>query len=243
MSTDDIRRLSLKLLQTNLAKEGSVYLPHDRYKKFTSTLPDDLRQQANQFVEDVQAVIPNDFTFWFFFEARGVNFEVEFADGNTSSGAFHGSFTSKKSLLKKLRAIDWDKRRGELMQQGGILEDLVSEAADRPVNIPSSKDAAVRYARELVEVFETFKNAPKTVPFAMAFTREGEGIIDVEDFPSRAAVVYEMAEVMTTGYEILAVFENNQPWSFDAIEAAKLEAVQQLGPVSRAKAVGRFMVP
>ncbi len=242
MNKDDIRRLSMKLLATGLADDGQVYLPREGYRKITASLPVALQEQANLFVEGVMAIIPNDFSFWFFFDSKGVNLDVEFADGNTSASAFHGYFTSRKSMSQKLRALNWDELRAELIERGGIMDEMVSKAQDRPVNIHSSKAAAQRYAAELVEVFDTFKNASKTVPFAMAFVGRDGGVIDVQDYPSRDAVVYDMAEVMTVGCQILAVFENNIAWSFEDIETAKLEAVEQLGPISRAKAEGRFFV-
>jgi hypothetical protein len=62
----------------------------------------------------------------------------------------------------------------------------------------------------------------------------------IEDLPDRGRVVYEIAEYMTFGGEILAVIENGTWWSFEELEAAKLEAVEELGPISRAKAERRF---
>jgi hypothetical protein len=45
---------------------------------------------------------------------------------------------------------------------------------------------------------------------------------------------------MTTEYDIVGVVEGGKEWTFDAIESAKLEAVELLGPISRAKAERRF---
>ena len=57
----------------------------------------------------------------------------------------------------------------------------------------------------------------------------------------RDELVSSIADLMTTQCEILAVLERGVSWSFAEIEKAKLEAVELLGPISRAKAERRFL--
>jgi hypothetical protein len=239
MATENLLRLSLKLLGTGLAEDGCFVVSHEGYQVTVLQLPADLRAAVKELVEEVAAIVPNDFAFSVSFTVRGASLSVDFEDGNTGSTAFNGLFTSRKSLLKKLRGLDWDGTRAELIEQGGIFEKLVSEAADRPANIHSSREAAARHAHELEKILGELADAPRTGPFVMVVARDDLGI-EVDDYPSRQAVVDEMGDVMTTGYEILAVVEGKTPWTFDAIEAAKLEAVERLGPISRAKAERRF---
>jgi len=239
MATENLVRLSLKLLGTGLAEDGQFVVAKEDYQVTLLQLPEDSRAVVKDLVEEVAASVPNDFVFWFAFTSRGARFNIDFEDGNTGSTAFHGLFTSRKSLVKKLRGIAWDGMRAELIEQGGIFEELVSQAADRPANIHSSREAAARHAHELERILGELAAAPRTVSFVMVLARDDLGI-EVEDYPTRQAVVDEMGDVMATGYEILAVVEGRTPWTFDAIEAAKLEAVERLGPISRAKAERRF---
>ena len=212
------------------------------YKKLTKDLLPVLREDVNELVEAIAAIIPNDYIFSLLFDPSGVALIVQFEDGCVSTDAGGYVFTSRKSMMRKIRGVDWEAKRLGLIHEGGILEQLTSEAEDRPVNIPSSREAAERYATELASIFDEFKNAKTHVPFAMAFTREGDGIIDVQDYSTRSNVIGDMSAKMTLGYDILAVFENGAAWSFDDIEAVKLEAVRLLGPISRAKAERRFML-
>lgn len=241
MATEDLKRLSLKLVGTGLAEEGQFIVAHEDYQVTALQLPEELRNAVTELVEEVAAIVPNDFAFWFSFTGRGARLSVDFEDGNTGSTAFNGLFTSRKSLLRKLREVDWDEARAELIERGGIFDQLVSEADDRPANIHSSRDAAAKHAHELEMILEELATAPRTVPFVMVIAR-GDFGIEVIDYPTREAVKDGMGDVMATGCEILAVVEGRTPWTFDALEAAKLEAVERLGPISRAKAERRFFV-
>lgn len=241
MATENLARLALKLLGTGLAEDGQFIVAREDYQVNTLQLSAELRAAVKELVEEVAAIVPNDFAFWFSFTARGARLSIDFEDGNTGSTAFDGLFTSRKSLLKKLRDVDWDEARTDLIESGGIFEKLVSEAADRPARIHSSRDAAARHEAELKKILGELVDAPRAVPFVMVIAR-GDFGIEVVDYPTRQAVEDGMGDVMATSCEILAVVEGRTPWTFEAIEAAKLEAVERLGPISRAKAERRFFV-
>jgi hypothetical protein len=238
MATENLKRLSLKLLATPLSEDGRVYVAGEDYQSATVSLPHSLRDEVNALVEEVRRIVPNDFSVSLSFATDGVHLSTELEDGNTGSFGPGSRFTSRKSMFQKLRATNWDAKRAELMQQGSIFEDMLNEAEDRPVNIPSSREAAQRYARQLGSIFSDLKTATTTVPFILVIARENE--VEVNEHESRDAVVFEMADVMATSYDILAVIEDGVAWTFEAIEAVKLEAIEQLGPISRAKAERRF---
>jgi len=189
----------------------------------------------------MRSQIPSDFSFILSFNFNGVNLSVEFEDGNT--GAFGPTFyfTSFKSLRRHLRRQKWDELRLAGIEDGGIFDAWVSEAEDRPVDIPSSEAAAKQNAGELAEALTAIRAAQPLPLFAIVIARRDLGLA-TEHLRDREETVHIIADRMTTGNDILAVLERGVCWSFAEIEAAKLEAVEQLGPISRAQAERRFLV-
>ena len=239
MSADNLKRLAMKLLATKLAEDSGVYVPCDDTRNITSKLPSALGCEVENLVGELRSVIPNDFVFWLFFEIAGLSLTVEFEDGNTGSSAADGTFTSRKSMLRKMRAINWDEKRSELIAQGSIFEKLVSEADDRPANIPSSEAAAQRYGIKFTaEVGKNRRLNPRS-PFTVIFAREDMDITS-EQFTTLDEVVHSVADLMTTQHDILAIMEQCMPLPYEEVEKLKNDAVEQLGPISRAKAERRF---
>lgn len=239
MATENLKNLALRVRRYRQPNEDDVNVSSKTWQDDIKTLPESLQREVGELVNELGETIPNDFSFFLSFDTDGVFLGIEFEDGNTSSSAGQHRFTSRKSMARKMRGTDWDALRSQLIEEGGIFEKMVSEAADRPVNIPSSKDAAEVYAAQLNSIRSDLKRAKRTVPFILVTASDQNGVY-VEDLPDRGRVVYEIAEYMTFGGEILAVIEDGVWWSFDAVEAAKLEAVEELGPISRAKAERRF---
>lgn len=239
MANDNLARLALKLVSTSIAEDGSVYLASDDHGEATAKLEGKLRSEVNELLGEIREAIPNDFTFSCLFASGRLRLAIEFVDGNTVAGAGGGFFTSRKSLLGKIRSIDWDSKRSELIEKGSIFEDMVRAAADRPVKIPSSRDAANRYATELGPVLEELKGGGDLGPFQLVTGKDNEGVTFHEE-KTRKGIIRGIGDAMATNYDILGVVEDGVEWSFDAIESAKLEAIECLGPISRAKAEKRF---
>jgi hypothetical protein len=239
MLPDALVRLSRKLRMSPLADEHGVAAWHDEVGKDAAKLPADLADRFRELMQELRATIPDDFSFWVGFEFDGVTITIEYEDGNTGSFGDPQHFRSHKSMVRALRSVDWDRMRTDALSNGDIFEELVSEADDRPVNIPSSEEAAKRWASELAP-YVTGVRALQPIPaFSLICGRADVGIA-VEHFNDRDAVVFTIADRMTTRCDILAMLERGMSWSFPEIESAKLEAVEQLGPISRAKAEGRF---
>jgi hypothetical protein len=240
MPLEEMQRLSRKLLASSLREDGQVNLYINDYAEHISVLPDRVRGEVEELMTQIRSIIPTDFSFNVSFELEGARLWTVFQDGNTEADAFEGFFKTRKSIFRRLRDIPWDELRADLINRGGIFEELVRDADDRPVNIPSSQKAAGIYITELSSEVSKIQHSRPRPPFALIIARDDLGVSS-ELLPSREAVVFTIADRMTTLNDILAVLENGVPWSFQEIESAKLEAVEQLGPISRAKAEGRFV--
>lgn len=243
MAHDNLLALAHSILRHAPSDEGEFILPvqDDATTKALAELPIQLREKMALLLDDIRALVPSDFSTTCEFHKDGMSLLFEYNDGNLNSfGGAAPLFISRKSMRNRLRSMPWDEMRKEHFEKCDFFDALASEAEDRPANIPSSLEAAKVYADQLDKVFETLSTAKRPIPFVMVHAREGDGVVDVVDYPSRSALVHTMADLMTTQHEILAVVENGERWSFDAIEEAKREAVSYLGPISRAKAERRY---
>jgi hypothetical protein len=240
MPIENLARISRAMLAQPIAEDGVVILDARELKKCASSLPPRLHLEVETLFTHVRASIPNDFTVNLAFEFGGVRLTADFEDGNTEATATSAFFTSRKSLLRKSRSFDWETKRTELIRQSSIFEEMVEAAKDRPVDIPSSSEASKRYVEEMQDFFSTVEKMKGPVPvFLLAFTNGEE--VGADDHKTRDDMVGGMADLMTHGCDILAIVENGRIWPFPDIEAAKLEAVELLGPVSRAKAERRMI--
>lgn len=241
MDADQIARLSRKLLRSPLVEDGEVFIHSTSYKDELARLEGALAEKTRVLVDEIRALVPTDFSFGLVFTLRGVDVNIDFEDGNTGSMAESFSFTSRKSLRRTLQRLKWDELRKEGIEGGDIFDELLSMADDRPPAIPSSQEAANAHTADLSEAFKEIRNQSPLRAFALVVTRDCDGTT-IEYFESRDETVFAIADRMTVGCDILAVLERGVAWSFPEIETAKLEAVEQLGPISRAKAERRFLV-
>lgn len=239
MAVEEMKRLARKLLGSPLAEDGQVSLSHDDYTEHMEVLPDNVRANVEKLMEDLKSVIPNDFSFDVFFNLEGARIGVDFEDGNTGCSAFAGSFMTRKSIMNRLRHVPWDEVRADAINQSSMFDQMLSAADDRPADIPSSEAAAMNYEPALREEIASVQQSNPLPEFALIIGRDDLGI-SCEHLNTRDDVIGTIADRMTTLNDILAVLEKGEPWTYAAIEAAKLEAVDGLGPISRAKAERRY---
>lgn len=205
-----------------------------------SSLSPDLKAQVVDLLAAVRKAIPDDITFELTFYDDFIGIKPTYEDGNAFSNmAEEEYFKNKKYLLGNLKRTDWDEFRGLMIDQMGIFEELVSAAADRPVNIPSSKDAAAHYSMPLAAALAEVRSRSPRPQFFAIYARDDEPL-SVSVHENEADIIGTMADYMTTQCDVLAVCANGVDLSFDEIEEWKLEAVEGLGPISRAKAERRF---
>jgi hypothetical protein len=108
---DNLGLLSAEILGARRDNRGCVIVPRNDYLKWTKGFPAALRARVNQLIAEVHLVIPADFIFCFFFDARGTTLIVGFQDGLNSREV--GSFlvSSRQVLMRQLSEIEWDEKR------------------------------------------------------------------------------------------------------------------------------------
>jgi hypothetical protein len=245
MAADELARLSRKLRASDIADEsGRVILSDDFLLEETKTLPPHLRDDVIALAADVRAIVPSDFSISLIFEFDGVRIDTDLEDGNSGSFGMGGGgfFTSRKSMLKKLRSTRWDEIRGASMRHMDAFDEMVNAADDRPANIPSSEEAAKQYFDQLESVVQEVLTAEPKPPFALFVAREDFGGVGANELFSRDDLIRMIGNRMATDCDIVGVLENGRRWSFAEIESAKAEAVEGLPPISRARAERRFSI-
>lgn len=225
--------------------ECAIYEDHltitpDDFKDDFDFLPESLKWQVDELKAMVREVIPDDIGFNLNFHDHGVGISFEYDDGTAGSwGGEEKIYYRYNKLFEALKLKDWDEFRSASLQSMDIFDVMLEEAEDRPVNIPSSEAAAKRYAQDLSAEVAKILQGYQQYSFILIIARDDLGLAS-QHLPTREEVVFTIADRMTTQNDILAVIEKGVPWSFDAIEAAKLEAVEGLSPISRTKAERRF---
>lgn len=241
MDSDSIPRLSHRLLSSPLAERGTVVISSLTFRENIQKLSAPLRGTLGDLLESVRKSVPTDFNFTAEFSLQGMRLHLGFEDGNTEGSAGELFFTSVRSVSRRLHRLPWDEMRASCIEEGLIFDKLLSEADDRPPNIPSSREAAEACMEALEEAAEQVRQRNPIPEFALIISRSDCGI-EVEQLADRHRLLGAISDTMTTGYDILMILEHGIRWSFEEIEGAKREAVEGLGPISRAKAERRFLV-
>lgn len=239
----ELQKLGLDIANAVAADEfGERWLSVDKQtdEAAIAHLPDHLRNTVTGLADGVRERVPDDVSWSLSFDEKGTRFAMEYEDGTTGT-INSGRFYAKRSkLFHDLEVMNWDDFRRESLQGMDVFDELLSEAEDRPAEIPSSEEAAKHYAAPLEALMTKVKHDRPTMSFVLFMGHREVADVSAVEIAEREGLLRIIADRMTLQDDILAVLENGSPWTFAQIEAAKLEAVEGLGPISRAKAERRF---
>jgi len=204
-------------------------------------LPPPLRFQVEVLASQIRQLIPTDVHYTLSFDKRGASFGLEYSDGNT--GTFGGAeyFETLQDIFAYLKEVDWDEFRGSKLQEMNVFDVLKEVADEHPINIPSSKVDAKKWAKQLAKVLAKVRAMHLVPPFVAIYANKGEPV-KASTFESYDDLEYDMVNALTCQYRLLAILINGKELSFQEIEKRKLKAIDCLTPgsISRAKAEGRF---
>lgn len=196
--------------------------------------------------------IPDDFDFSLEFEDGEVFATLEYSDG--PHAGFGGGFPVPvdRNMLGALREYDWDALRAQLIQ-GTQFHD---NAADLAENYPSKLESTTIIQARHTATIEQFRNDPKLAdsPYALLFGNEWEDEeedeiearesspveYEVETYTDREKLLGQMANLLTFGYTMVAILRDGKLLTPEESDELRQEALEGLGPISRAKAEGRF---
>jgi len=184
--------------------------------------------------------VPNDFDFCLEFSDDGRLFaNLEFDDGNAG---FWMPFPVPldRNLFASLRELNWDEIRGSSMQATQFQDDLADDAAAYPSRLEPCEVVQARHRSKLA-AFTAEVEATKP-PIAVLACDEEFGAEGYENTRPRSVkgLLGELGDLMTCGRVIIAIAENGKLITPAQVDELKQDALRGLGPISRAKAEGRF---
>lgn len=222
----------------------------ESYWSYMSSAPDNdfaemsgpVRALVEDLVKKVRQAIPDDIDFVLSLGEDGTALGLEFNDG-PMAGSFEGGtrFETDDEMLETVNGTDWDEFRTHALNQTSIFDFLLEDAALQPINIPSSAEAAKRWAGKLPKLLAKAHQL-KPVPEFVAVLRESTGRFEVKGYKNKDAMISDFVDALTCRYQVLAILQNGGEVPYPQIESYKRQAIDLLDPgsISRAKAEGRL---
>ncbi len=205
-----------------------------------------LRRETRRQVDYLHALlvqhIPDDFNFYFALGEAGTRLHIEYDDGPMGQFSFSIPTKIDARFFAELPDTDWDEVRGSLLAHISAQDRAAEEAVNHPVRIQPASETQREYFGHLLPFLEESKASGHA--FAALAVRHDEDYTEPEfetiTPKDRQTLVFDVADLMTVGFRIIAVILEGSPITPSEIDAIKLEALDCLGPISRAKAEGRF---
>jgi len=195
--------------------------------------------------------IPDDFDFAFYLGEDGFGAHLTYDDGPMAGAGVPFPVGLDDRMMANLKHLGWDDLRGEMLPMTNMHDDIADAAYDMPKNIPCTQTAQSVHLDRLRQFADkTKENAPAFAVLACKeYEEDDESDEEDEDFEiefcesffrDKSTLLGEMGDLMTFRFTIIAVVSDGVLLALPDIEAIKQEALKGLGPISRAKAEGRF---
>ena len=156
------------------------------------------------------------------------------------------SFETEEDLFQELLSCDWDEARGTAIQGVGIFDEMLDESKSRPVTMPTVKGLRSAFERELEKFHEEMSHNSVGIVILMAQQdgqrEEGddEFILSRDTLEIDDDVVGFLINALACCAYPLSICVTGVPYSLKHVEMLTKSALESLGPISRAKAEGRF---
>ena len=239
----NLKTLSRKVVKKTL-KAGidldSIWLERETNWESVEFLDGSVLGQLQDIHRVLAEVVPNDFDFTLSFSENGCMLMLSYHDGPTRSCG-HGvgsTYKSLDSLATEMKSQDWDEQRVDSIQ-GSQIWDIFLAEADK--NEPSVRTVS-EVQNDHLELVGELKAKEEKNGGTWAVYAFGGMFAELvhEACPDYKNVIGAIGDLMVTGHEVLAVFREGMLLSHEEIEKLKKTTLENLGPISRAKAEGRM---
>ena len=189
--------------------------------------------------------IPNDFDFRLVFDGHFVSVQPLFADGKNDGAGFEAvEITLDSSGYSRLRAVDWNTVRAEAISGTQLHDQITDIADDLPGGIPPTSELRKIHSERFLE-FERVLNESKIYFAILACSTDEDGLAGFEGYEvvvrkDKPSLMYDLPNLLACEYQVIAIAIEGK--LLDPVETDSYldEALNCLGPISRAKAEGRF---
>lgn len=196
--------------------------------------------EAEKFYDRLCREIPNDVNFFVGLGENGIGGQLIYEDGSRDEASHGFPFPFDERFFDNLAQIDWDSFRGKSIGMTNVFDHMLDESEGLLANIPSTHDAQRDHLGEYQEFLKKAKD--ENWQFAFLAFRDSHGVDELDSgcFDERDRLVYEVADLMTCSYKIVGLIVDGAPLTASEAEVLKAEAVEGLGPISRALAENRM---
>lgn len=184
--------------------------------------------------------IPDDIDFLIEFEDENAFASLEFRDGPHSGFNVPFPVPLDRHVIETLRNVDWDEFRSGAIAGTQFHENLTDYADEFPVSLESTEEIRKRHAYG-IEVFVRDMTKKKPVFAVLSIQEEwDESEYEVTGFEDRKNFMGSLGDMLACSYSIVAIWANGRDLTPAEVDGLRQEAIEGLGPISRAKAEGRF---
>lgn len=221
--------------------EKVLTISADSDKGLIADLSDELRERIAQVLEQIAQEVPPDFGFELFLGEPEPLVEIKFDDGPAT---WAGSLVTPipwLSVTDQFREYDWAGTRAMALSGAAVFNAIVEHSPEAPENIPATAELQAKFKK----LTDAFHKAPLDPGKVHVFQWDDMRGLHGETFESKESFVWELPNLMTCGYQVIAVLINGKPLSARQIDRMKRAALNELKdmPISYAKASGRLFPP
>jgi hypothetical protein len=221
--------------------DKALMIPANRSDRAITQLSKELRSHIEDLVEQIVQEMPPEFGFELFLGDSEPYLAIRFDDGPGAMGVTGLTPLPWLSVAEQLRGFDWDGARGMALSGAALFNSIVEQSPNEPENVPPT----VRLQAKFKTQTHAFHKTPLD-PDALHVLQWQEIVgLHQETFPSKEKFVRTLPDLMTCGYQVVAVVMNGKPVSARQIDRMKRAALNELKdmPISYAKASGRLFPP
>jgi hypothetical protein len=232
------------------AEVGDMYREQEVLSLTRDALPVEVKKLSPSLRVDLQALrgelnklVPEDFGYRVELGDEEPSLRLSYDNGPVTQFSWGQRVKSWLSLADQLNAINWAERRAQGVAGGEIFDRMQEAAKEAPENIPSTKRLQKKFREQTDAFLKVAKTDTRKVQALVVI--DYFGVLEHENFEDLKSFTYELPNLMTCGYHVIAVVVEGRVVSAAEIDRMKRVAVDQLKdmPISYAQASGRQYPP
>lgn len=223
-------------------EDGNTYLELNREWTIEASkgLRDETGEELNTLHDRLCRAIPNDFDFSFIFENGGVQATLLLDDGPLARLGMSFPVPLDQHLIDSLREFDWDQLRSKAIPDIQLFDNITDLAAEYPVTLQKTAVIQSRHG-SCLEYFRKDTAISNHAYTVLSTDEEADQFeYKVTNFNDRFDLIGQLCDLLACNYAIVAIRASGVLMTPDEVDLIRQEALESLGPISRAKAEGRF---
>ena len=187
--------------------------------------------------DQLSRLVPNDFDYSVFVESGRINFTLEFMDGLETCANSGLNINLMGDYVKQLLDTDWDYHRVSSLKMTEIVDDLSQVSENLDGALPPTSEIQLKHAKEIESfILKVEKLQPK---FAMLVYCDSLSEYEEVFHEERSRLLGDITDFLTFRDLIICIVDKSKILSVEDTDEIKLEVLNGLSPISKAKALGQ----